>query len=195
MLTIEILENVDATGFRIYDLTTWAGGFAHTNVTAMSLEVEYDGNTYTYDPVGASMMVDIGQDIPFINLFGNALSSYFEITPDRLMDGTTALNTTYFPDGYYEITLYVTYTGEGDIDDYSHQGFMAESYMMASKLPLTIDMNDFDYEENRLQFLCIALLNSAVWAAELGRPTEFAEITEKINDFLDARSINEIWST
>ena len=56
-------------------------------------------------------------------------------------------------------------------------------------------MDDFDYEENRLQFLCIAMLRSATWAAELGRETDFTTLTAKINEFLDARSINEIWST
>jgi hypothetical protein len=66
---------------------------------------------------------------------------------------------------------------------------------MASKLPLLIDIDDFDYEENRLQFLCIAMLRTATWAAELGREAEFTTLTNKINAFLDARSINEIWST
>lgn len=193
--TIEIIENVDASGFQLYDLTDWAGAFDHTKVTAMTLEVEYGGNTYTYDPVGASMMVDMGQDATYINLCGTALNSYFTVSPARLYNGVTQLNSTYFPDGYYEITLTITYTGSGSLSDYSHQGFLAENYMMASKLPLTIDLNDFDYEENRLQFLCIALLRSATWAAELGRQTEFEEITEKVGDFLDARGINEIWST
>jgi hypothetical protein len=39
------------------------------------------------------------------------------------------------------------------------------------------------------------MLRSATWAAELGRESEFTTLTNKINDFLDARSINEIWST
>jgi len=192
-LAIGITENTDASGFKLYDLSDWDGPFDHTNVTAVSLEVEYGGDTYTYTTV-TGLLADLGMDGTYINLCGPAINSYFEVTPDVLFNGATPLNTTYFPDGYYEITLYVTYTGEGDLEDYSHQGFLAENYMMASKLPLTIDITDFDYEENRLQFLCIAMLNSAIWAAELGRQTEFEEITEKVGDFLDARGINEIWS-
>jgi len=195
-LVIEIMENTDATGFKLYDLTLWAGGFNHAliaDTSTLILEVEYGGDTYTYTtPTG--LFTDMAIDGTYINLCGVALNSYFTVTPDKLYNGTTQLNSAYFPDGYYEITLYVTYAGVAE-EDYSHQGFLAENYMMASKLPLLIDIDNFDYEENRLQFLCIALLRSATWAAELGRQTEFEEITEKVNDFLDARSINEIWST
>lgn len=193
-LAIEIMEVEDATGFNLYDLTAWAPAFASANITSLTLTVEYDGDTYTYTSV-AGLKTDMGIDGTYINLCGPALNSYYKVTPDKLYNGATQLNPTYFPDGYYEITLTATCVLEGIISDYSNQGFLAESYMMASKLPLLIDIDDFDYEENRLQFLCIAMLRSATWAAQLGRKTEFETITEKINDFLDARSINEIWST
>jgi hypothetical protein len=65
---------------------------------------------------------------------------------------------------------------------------------MASQLPLQLDMNDLDYEENRLQFLCIALLQSCVWAADLGRETQFTKFSDKVNEFLDARDISRLWS-
>jgi hypothetical protein len=194
VLAIEVMENTDASGFKLYDLTAWAGLFNFALVTAVSLEVEYDGVTYTYT-TGPGLLTDLAMDATYVDLCGPALNSYFTVTPDKLLNGAVPLNTTYFPDGYYEITLYVTYTGEGDLEDYSHQGFLAENYMMASKLPLQIDVDDFDYEENRLQFLCIAMLRAATWAAELGRQSEFEELTDKVDDFLDARSINEIWST
>lgn len=193
-IVIEIVENTDATGFKLYDLTPWAGGFDHTLLTSVSLEVEYGGDTYTYVPAAVDMKTEMGIGVGYINMCGNALNSYFTVTPDHLYNGTTQLNSAYFPDGYYEITLDVVYDGGTDTDD-SHQGFLAENYMMASKLPLLIDIDNFDYEENRIQFLCIALLRAATWAAELGRQTEFEDITSKVNDFLDARSINEIWST
>lgn len=196
-MTIDIIESTDATNFKLYDLTAWGGGFNHVLLTTITMELEYDGDTYTYYPVyggAANMKTEMGIAAGYINLCGNANTSYFTVTPDHFYDGTTQLNSTYFPDGYYEITVYITYNAI-DSSDYSHQGFLAETYMMASKLPLTIDIDNFDYEENRLQFLCIAMLRSATWAAELGRQTEFEELTDKINDFLDARSINEIWST
>ncbi len=194
VLAIEVVENTDASDFKLYDLTAWAPAFDSTNLTNVVLELEYGGDTYTYVPTAATMKAEMGIDGTYINLCGNALNSYFTVTPDHFYNGASQLNSTYFPDGYYEITLTITYSAV-DYSDYSHQGFLAENYMMASKLPLSIDINDFDYEENRLQFLCIAMLRSATWAAELGRQTEFEEITDKVGDFLDARSIEEIWST
>jgi len=188
-LIIEVIEKEDASYFKLYDLTVWGGLFNHALVSSAVLSIEYLGNTYTYD-----ILADIGLDASFITLFGDSLNSYFEVYPDKLLNGATPLNTTYFPDGYYEITLDIVYDGVAD-SDVSNQGFLAESYLMASKLPLLIDPDNFDYEENRLQFLTIAMLRSATWAAELGRQTEFTTLTNKINTFLDARSINEIWST
>lgn len=192
--TIEVIELEDATGFKLYDLTDWAAPFDYTEVTAVSLTVEYDGTTYTYTSAGG-LLTDLGMDGTYVNLCGPALNSYFTVTPDKLYSGSAQLNAAYFPDGYYEITLYCTHTVDGDIEDTSRQGFLAENYMMASKLPLLIDPDNFDYEENRLQFLCIALLRAATWAADLGRQSEFTTITSKVNDFLDARNINEIWSS
>jgi hypothetical protein len=194
--TIEVVEKEDATGFKLYDVTNWpAFNSALVIPASLILTVEYGGHTYTYVPAGGiSLYTAMGIGVTYVNLCGPALNSYFEVTPDHLYDGATQLNSAYFPDGYYEITLAVTYNAIAE-SDYSYQGFLAESYLMASKLPLLIDMDDFDYEENRLQFLCIAMLRSATWAAELGRETDFTTLTAKINEFLDARSINEIWST
>jgi hypothetical protein len=191
--TIEVLELEDGTGFQLYDLTDWVAPFDSTKVTSLTLTVEHGGITYTYGPT--DLRTDMSLGPTYVNLCGTALNSYFVVLPSKLLSGTTPLNTTYFPDGFYEITLYCTYTGLGAIEDTSRQGFLAETYMMASQLPLQIDPDNFDYEENRLQFLCIAMLRSATWAANLGRQTEFETLTTKINDFLDARSINEIWST
>ena len=188
-LTIEIIEKEDASYFKLYDLTVWGGLFDHTLLTSAVLSVEYLGDTYTYD-----ILADLAMDASYITFAGDSLNSYFEVYPNKLLNGAVPLNTTYFPDGYYEITLNIVYNGAAD-SDISNQGFLAESYLMASKLPLLIDPDNFDYEENRLQFLTIAMLRSATWAAELGRESEFITLTNKINDFLDARSINEIWST
>jgi len=196
-LTIEIVEAVEATSFNLYDLTVWTAPYAFdsTKITSLTLTLVYDSITYTY--LSADLKAEMGIGVTYVNLCGAAINSAFVVTPDHFYDGATQLNSTYFPDGYYEITLSVDHTYAGydtPAVDTSHQGFLAENYIMASKLPLTIDINNFDYEENRLQFLCIAMLRAATWAAELGRQTEFEEITTKVNDFLDARSINEIWS-
>jgi hypothetical protein len=199
-LAIEIMEATDATSFNLYDLTVWTApyAFASGSITSLTLTLVYDGVTYTYVPAAANLKTEMGIGVTYVNLCGTAINSAFVVTPDHFYAGAVQLNPTYFPDGYYEITLSVVHTYAGyttPVTDSSHQGFLAENYIMASKLPLTIDINNFDYEENRLQFLCIAMLRAATWAAELGRQTEFEEITTKVNDFLDARSINEIWST
>ena len=191
-LKLYILEADNAESFKLYDQSDWAA-FSDVNVTAASLTVEYNGTTYTYT-TGTGLLADLAMDGTYINLCGTSANSYFEVTPDLLLSGTTELNSTYFPDGYYEITLDITYSAV-DKSDTSTQGFLSETYLMAAQLPLQIDMNNFNYEENRLQFLCIALLQSCKWAGELGRETEFTTFTDKVNSFLDARSISSIWST
>ena len=197
-LTIEIVESTDATNFQLYDLTVWPVVFDDTKITSVTITLVYNSITYTYIPAAASVKAEMGIVPGYINLCGAAINSSFTVTPDHFYSAGVQLNSTYFPDGYYEITVSFVHTYVGyttPVSDSSHQGFLAENYMMASKLPLSIDINNFDYEENRLQFLCIAMLRSATWAAELGRQTEFQELTTKVNDFLDARGINEIWST
>jgi len=190
-LKILIVESDNAESFKLYDQSDWAA-FSHLNVTAATMTVEYEGTTYTYT-TGTGLLVDLGMDGTYTNLCGVSVNSYFSVTPDILYSGATQLNSTYFPDGYYEITLNVTYSAV-DKTDTSTQGFLSESYLIASQLPIMLNLDDFDYEENRLQFLCIALMNSAKWAGELGRPTSFTTITDKINSFLDARDISAVWS-
>ena len=190
-LKIYIVEADDAESFKLYDQSDWAA-FAFGNVTVATMTVEYGGVTYTYT-TGTGLLADFGMDGTYTNLCGVSVNSYFSVTPDVLYNAGTQLNSTYFPDGYYEITLNVTYSAVPKTDT-STQGFLSESYLLASQLPLQINMDNFNYEENRLQFLCIALMNSAKWAGELGRETSFSTITTKINSFLDARDISAVWS-
>jgi len=192
-LAVYVVEADDAESFKLYDQSTWAG-FDWTKVSLVNLYVLYDGNTYSiklYDTGDATN--EIGLDGTYANLFGVSPNSYYAVTPDVLLDGITPLNDDYFPDAYYEITLEVTYNAV-PLTDTTTQGFLSESYLIASQLPLQINLNDFNYEENRLQFLCIALMNSAKWAGELGRENQFTTITDKLNDFLDAREISAEWS-
>jgi hypothetical protein len=191
VLTIYIQEEDDATAFKLYDQTDWTL-FAHGNVTVATMTLEYNSTTYTYT-TGTGLLVDLGMGATFTNLCGTNSNSYFSVTPAVFYNGSTQLNATYFPDGYYEITLNITYSAVAKTDT-SYQGFLSETYQMAAQLPLQIDMNDFDYEENRLQFLCIALLQSCKWAGELGRSTQFTKFTDKVNDLLSARNISGVWS-
>lgn len=194
-LSIYVVESADAETFKLYDQSTWAP-FTWGNVTIVDLTVVYNSTTYTHRlyKTAPTAVNHIGLDATYVNLFGTSANSYYAVTPAELLtSGGVALNATYFPDGYYEITLDVTYSAVIQTDT-STQGFLSESYLMASQLPLQIDLDNFDYEENRLQFLCIALLQSCKWAGDLGRQTQFELFSAKVNSFLDAKEISSVWS-
>jgi hypothetical protein len=189
-LAIFVVEADNAETFKLFDQSTWAP-FTWTNVTLVTLTVTYDSTAYTHIlyKTGVGAVNHIGLDVTYVNLFGTSANSYYSVTSTELLSsGGTALDANYFPDGYYEITLDVTYSGLVQTDT-TTQGFLSESYLAACQLPLSMSLDDFDFEENRLQFLCIALYSSAKWAGELGRETSLTTITTKINDFLDARDI------
>jgi hypothetical protein len=187
VLAIHVIEADDASYFRVYDKTVWPA-FVYANATSVILTVLYDGVTYTHD-----ITLHRGTGVSYTNLFGTSDTAYYETTPAELLFGAVPLGTTYFPDEYYEITLTVVYSAV-TYSDTSYQAFLSETYLMASQLPLQIDMNDFNYEENRLQFLCIAMLQSCKWAGELGRETQFQLFIDKVKTFLDAREISGEWS-
>jgi len=194
VLQLYTLEADDATDFSIYDQTDWSPGFVWTDVTYVNLKVVYDGDTYEYklyDTADATDEISLG--VTYTNLFGASVNSHFHVDPVNLLFGTTPLTSTYIPDGFYEITLEVTYDSV-DYDDTCEEGYLAELYQMASQLPLQIDIDNFDYEENRIQFLIMAMLPACKWAAELSRPTQFEKFTNKVNSLLDARYISSIWT-
>jgi hypothetical protein len=185
-LKVYIVESDDATTFKIYDQTAWTA-YDHDDITAALLSVTYNGVTYTHNiltHMGGGPTLGDGTSV---NLMGASANSYYTVSPSEFV---VPLNTTYFPDGYYSIKLDVTSTLEGALTDTSTQGFLSDTYLMASLLPLQIDIDNFNYEENRLQFLCIALMQSCKWAGELGRQTQFTTFTTKVNSFLNARDIS-----
>lgn len=192
-LTIYVVEADNAESFKIYDQSDWAA-FSNANVTLVNISVTYNSVTYTdklYDSGDATNK--LGLDGTYANLFGVSSNSFYSVQPSQLEFGGASLSSTHFSDGYYEILLSVTYSGVAKTDS-TMQGFLSESYLMACQLPLSINLDNFNYNENRVQFLCIALFNSAKWAGELGRETSLVRISEKINEVLDARDINSIWS-
>jgi hypothetical protein len=187
-LAIYIVESDDALSFKIYDQSDWSS-LIWSNVSIVDLTVVYNNTIYTHRlyKTAPDAINHIGLNGTYVNLFGTSLNSYYSVAPYDLLDtGENALNPTYFPDGYYEITLDVTYSSTL-LTDSATQGFLSETYLLASQLPLQIDLNNFNYEENRLQFLCIALLQSCKWAGELGRESQFTIFTEKVNNFLAQR--------
>lgn len=190
-LDVEIIEQAGAETARLYDRTDWTadGGFDYTKWTVFSISVDYDGDTYskTY-----TIATDVAPDATFTNLFGTSPGSYFTINPEDLLDDTTPIDDTYFPDGYYDFTVSITYDTT-DATDNLTRGFVAHAECKAQHLPLEFDFENYDYYERRLSFLIIALLNSARWAAEESLQTSFETIIDKINDMYDAEDISDCW--
>ncbi len=192
-LAIEIEEASDASLFKLYDRTEWDVPYVSGDLTAAKVTVTYDGTDYELDLLSPVDL--IGGGSTFINIFGTSCSSSIEITPSSLKEtaGGTSLAEERFVDGYYEITLEVTYTGEGDLSDVSKQGFIAHSECRATLAPLEINLDNYNYAYNRTLFLVLAQLPSAKYAASLGRIEQFNTIMDRIVSFLDARSINTCW--
>ena len=192
ILDLQINQESDGETFKMYDRSDWTelASFDHTLLTNVDLTVTYDGTDYTYELVDTGTAVDeIGLLATFDNIFGNGSSANFEVAPS---DFSVSMADTYYTDGYYTIKLDITY----DTTDYSdtcYQGFLANTTCKAILLPLQIDMSNIDYKENRLQFMLIALLNSAEEVATMGRETQFEEKLETINSLLDARSLEAAW--
>ena len=196
---VTITEQADAQSFYLYDDTVWTpdGGFTSTDVTAFAISVDYGSATYsvTYT-VGAGTSYDYDTTAAgsYDNMFGIGRNAYWSVAPaDLLLDGSgAAIAATYFPDGYYDFTISITY----DTTDASKnvtKGFLAHAECKASQLPLLFNMNNYDYEERRLTFLIISLLASAKDTAELGRQAQFETIVGRINDFYSANDISSCW--
>ncbi len=194
-----ITEQADAQSFYLYDDTVWTpdGGFTSTDLTAFAISVDYGTSTYskTYTVgAGTSFDYDTTAASTYDNMFGIGRSAYWSVAPaDLLLNGSgAAIAATYFPDGYYDFTISITYDTTAASKNVT-KGFTAQADCKASQLPLLFDMNNYDYEERRLTFLIISLLNSATYAADLGRQLQFETIIGRINDFYDANDISNCW--
>jgi len=196
-LTIQfsVVEEDDGLSFRLYDETDWSG-YDFIYLSSVVLTATYDGTDYSVTLYDVSKSINLlGITPSYVNLVGESPTAYFEITPDLLVnDDGDAIGTTYFNDGYYEFSLVVTYDDVEYTGVYS-AGFLAELTLMASQLPLQIDIYNFNYHENRIQFLLIALINSCKWAASLGKYTQFTQFVEKANALLSNRDIVPVWSS
>jgi hypothetical protein len=197
-LSVYTEEQSDASTAFVFDDSDWSGvtAFDNTKLTYVNIIVHYDGDDYEHVLYDSGLAIDhLGLGASFICLFGTSRTSYYTLTPNELRNGSgDALADTYFPDGFYEVTVEITYDGS-DYEDSFQDAFIAEMYQMASQLPLQIDIDNFDYQENRVQFLIISLLDSCRWAAQRNRPDQFELFAEKVNNLLDARGISGIWTT
>jgi len=194
-IIIAVEESNDATTFLLYDRTVWEVAFDNTTITSVLLTVTYDSVDYTLKLWDTADATDLtGLDNTYVNLFGTSVNSYYTADVADLLDTSgDPIDADRFPDGYYEINITVVHTIDGSIEDTISEGFLSHAYCKATQLPLLIDLDDFDYHENRLQAILIALLNSTKRAAELGRSTQFTNKVTKINAFFDARSLSDCW--
>ena len=196
---VTITEQAAATSFYLYDDTNWTpdSGYTSTDLTAFAISVDYGNATYskTYTVgAGGSFDYDTTAANTYDNMFGIGRAAYWSVAPaDLLLDGSgAAIAATYFPDGYYDFTISITYDTT-DTSENVTKGFIAHAECKASQLPLLFDMNNYDYEERRLTFLIISLLNSATYASDLGRQLQFETIIGRINDFYTANDISNCW--
>lgn len=196
---VTITEQADAKSFYLYDDTDWTpdGGYTSTNLTAFGISVDLNGSTYskTYTVgAGGGNDYDTTAASSYDNMFGIGRNAYWSVAPSDLLLGGSGspIDSTYFPDGYYDFTVSITYDTTANSDT-PKKGFTAQAAVKAAQLPLLFDMNNYDYEERRMTFLIVSLLDSASYAAELGRQTQFETVIGRINDFYDAKDLSNPW--
>ena len=170
-----VIESAKAESFRIYDATTNWGGTnpAKTDVTAASLIIEKDND-------GNPVTIELFNSGKWAELIGEngleVLISDFDID----LSG--------FPDAYYSILLVVTALAvEYEYDN--TQGFLAYMREACRKLPLALDYEVFDYEENRIYYQMNLLMEGAEADANVGLIDRFNRKTDYISEQLNLRGI------
>lgn len=136
---------------------------------------------------------------------------YIDITADwndfLSADGylvlATAVNSDWnaFPDGYYEIKLYINTDGaeiivNGEVVDanvdFSYlntQGFMVWARNYWRQLPVELDFDNLDYDENRSLYMLRALIESCESLGAVGRSYDFAKVQVTISEQFNLRGI------
>jgi hypothetical protein len=106
-----------------------------------------------------------------------------------------------FPDGYYEIKLYINTDGQeiivngavvdGNVD-FSYlntQGFMVWARNLWRRLPTTLDLDNFDYLENRKIYMIRAFIESCESAGAVARSNDFINMQRTIASEFNLRGI------
>lgn len=190
----EIEEAQDATGFKIWDKSTWSGESDNTTLCIVRIAYTDDNDVITaYD------------DYPLIagadkTKFNEYLSSDgLLINLSDLTIGGLAPSLDKFPDGYYEITtIYDDGTYNAGTEPYykNVQAFLAKyrcmKRTMPSKLlswPISEDVRIKNYDIYSVGLY----LDAAEDAADLGLKTQFRKFIALIRQIFDFYTIPDVW--
>jgi len=184
---IELSAN--ANSFRIYDTSTgWGtdGDPASAAIQKAVLVIDSD----RYDPIYYDMKTIAERWTEFLSSDGHEvlISSVF---PE--LAG--------FPDDYYSCRLVINSSGDPLTDingvieanvDFSYdndQGFLAYAREASRKLPLPLDYNNFDWEENREIYQIRLITDGAEADANQGNVNRFKSKMQYVSEQLNLRGI------
>lgn len=183
--TVTISE--DAVSFRIKDASTGWG----TDGDPASGAIQKAVLGITGQHLDAPVYIDITADwADFLSADGHTVLA-------------TAVDSSWnaFPDGYYEVKLYINTDGaeiivNGEVVDaavdfsyLNSQGFMVWARNYWRKLPTNLDFDNLDYKENRSLFMLRALIESCESLGAVGRSNDFIKVQITISEQLNVRGI------
>lgn len=182
-----VIISEDATSFRIKDASTGWG----TDGDPASGAIQKAVIGITGQHLTIPIYIDITAD----------WADYLSADGKTILASEVNLDWSAFPDGYYEIKLYINTDGaEIIVDgavvdanvDFSYlnsQGFMVWARNYWRKLPVSLDFDNFDYLENRKLYMLRAMIESCESAGAVGRSYDFATLQNKIAREFNLRGI------
>lgn len=188
VLRTRIELSANATSFKIYDTSTgWGtdGDPASGSIQEAILVIESD----RYDPVFYDLMLT--------TRWAEFLSSDGHEVPVASIYPTL----TGFPDDYYSMRLIINSDGsplivnnavvEANVDfSYdNNQGFLAYAREAQRKLPLPLDYDNLDWEENRAIYHIALITDGAEADANQGNVTRFKKKMQYVSEQLNLRGI------
>jgi hypothetical protein len=195
VLKSRIEESANAVSFIIRDSSTGWGTDGDPASSAIANAVLVI-NSERYDAVNYDIYGDAGAN------WDEFLSSDGHTVPIADVYPTLAG----FPDDYYSMRLIVNTDGADLVDgngdvieanvDFSYdntQGFLAYIREAARRLPLPLDYNNFDFEENQEIYQLYILLDGAEEDANLGNVTRFQAKMDYISEQVNLRGIEYVY--
>lgn len=173
-LKTSIEESATADSFIIYDTSTdWAsivgGAVASAELTITSQLSGVVVLDMTEGTRWADFLSDDGCEINIAEVFSTL---------------------TGFPDDYYSFELVITTTSPATEYNYDNtQGFLAYMREACRRLPLPLDYQQFDYEENRKIYQLNILMEGAEADGNIGNITRFQAKVAYISEQLNLRGI------
>lgn len=183
-----VAEAQDATGFRIWDNSTWNGESAITTYCVIKILLYLvDGSIIEYDDYELITGADTTKFDEYLDIDGHTIE-----TSDLTVDGVAADER--FVDGYYVIrTVYSDGTYVSGSEPYydNVQAFLAKARCKARKLPtkLSWPMTDAVYLINRDIFLLRMYLDAAEDAADLGKENQFRNLINIVDNIYSSYAI------